>query len=94
MRCGIAMAVNALFIPVNLLLMAQAHSWQGMDHLVGVPAYIMVFALQVIVSLFGFDAAFDRHLRCWRPPNWPLGVIASIGLISGAASLMAIFQGQ
>jgi len=93
-RCGIAIALNGLFIPVNLLLMAQAHSWQGLDHLLGVPLYIGAFTLQIIVSLFGFDAAFDPELRCWRPPHWRLGVISTLGLVSGAASLVAIFQGR
>ena len=92
MRSGIAIAANALFIPVNLLLMAEAHCWQGLDQLIGVPAYIGAFALQLIVSLFGFDAAFDRELRPWRPPHWPLGVISTMGLVSGVASLVAIFH--
>jgi amino acid transporter len=81
-----------LFIPINLLLMAKAHSWQGLDHLVGVPLYIGAFALQLIVSLFGFDAAFDRELRPWRPPHWPLGAIAAVGLVTGVVSLIAIFM--
>ena len=94
MRCGIAIAMNGLFILVNLLLMAQAHSWQGLDNLIGVPLYIGAFTLQIIVSLFGLDAAFDRELRCWRPPHWPLGVISTLGLVSGMASLIAIFHGR
>ncbi len=93
MRCGIAIAANVLFIPVNVLLLTQAHAWRGLDSVVGVPMYIGLFGLQVVVSLFGFDAAFDRELRRWQPPHWPLSVISTLGLISGMASLIAIFHG-
>ena len=88
---AILMVANEGLIFIDGLLIVTAHSWVGLDVLVGIGLYIAIFVIQVIAVVLGLVVVFDRRAIGGRGNAWPLGVVSVVGLVTGGLSLMEIF---